>query len=80
MGQFCIELNVDLMGLLLALVIAIALLLSCVTQPPRPRQPVVVTHRLVFIFDIVVQSLFKYQNSRVSLLGKGYSLIKSIRD
>ncbi|XVE77682.1 hypothetical protein DITRI_Ditri13aG0081700 [Diplodiscus trichospermus] len=44
MGQFCIDLNVDMMGLLLALVIAIALMLTCVYQPPR--RAMVVPHRI----------------------------------
>ncbi|OMP06620.1 hypothetical protein COLO4_08019 [Corchorus olitorius] len=49
MGQFCIELNIDLMGLLLALVIAVALLLTCVNQPPR--RAMVVAHRVGCPFE-----------------------------
>ncbi|KAH1072086.1 hypothetical protein J1N35_024414 [Gossypium stocksii] len=50
MGQFCINLDVDIMGLVLALVIAIALMLTCVNQPPRPRPrpAMVVTHRIAW--------------------------------
>ncbi|KAK8486215.1 hypothetical protein V6N13_002891 [Hibiscus sabdariffa] len=44
MAQFCIDLSIDVTGLLLALLIAVALMLTCVKQPHR--RPVAIVHRI----------------------------------
>ncbi|XVF32702.1 hypothetical protein REPUB_Repub17cG0105800 [Reevesia pubescens] len=61
MGQFCIEFNVDMMGLLLALIIAIALLLTCIKQPASPRRAMVVTNRIGKVWKFVLLSCKIYR-------------------